>query len=297
MGFLDRLRTPEQRTEPLVFSAVEEHGRYKARDGLQLWRNGFALVDDFGRFLSWDAPEITGADSMICRVAGVSHRARDLQRKEFSPGHPLVLRPEPENPYDPNAVGAWDQSGRVQIGFLPREKAPGVAASFRRRQPKAAMVLQELRKSEDGERVSLVILIHPLGPVQLELEEGKPAPDEESSTPKRRRDPDGPGMVRGWHFTEWVEAVKELRRRGDEPAAQELLLQLVDATEAEARVDGYGVAPWYYEQLAISYRKGGELEKEVAILERYATQRHAPGASPPKLLERLEKAKQRLGRQ
>ena len=116
--------------------------------------------------------------------------------------------------------------------------------------------------------------------------------EEEITAPSR--DPSGPGMVEGKHFTEWADTVKELRRQGDEEAAEELLLALVDATEAEARAEGYGVAPWYYEQLAISYRKRGEPEKEVAILERYAAQQHAPGVKPPKLLERFENAKRRL---
>lgn len=107
----------------------------------------------------------------------------------------------------------------------------------------------------------------------------------------------GPGTVRGRHFTQWVETVKGLRRRDEEEAAEELLLALIDATEAEDRVEGMGVAPWYYEQLAISYRKRGQAEKEVAVLERYAAQRHAPGVKPPKLLRRLETARKRLSEQ
>ena len=111
-----------------------------------------------------------------------------------------------------------------------------------------------------------------------------------------RREP-GPGTVRGRHFTEWVETVKDLRRRDDEEAAEELLLALIDATEAEDQVEGMGVAPWYYEQLAISYRKRGWPDKEVAILKRYAAQKHAPGVKPPKLLQRLERAQRRLPEQ
>lgn len=178
MGFLDRFRTPEPRTEPIVFSAVEESGTYKARDGTKLWREGYALVDDFGRFLRWDAPEITSVDSMICRVAGVSRRTRELQRDEFAPGRPLLLRPEPDNPHDRNAVGVWDEAGQAQVGYLPREKAHEVSASFRRRRPKGAMVLQELRDSKDGQRVALVILVGPLGPVQLEIERDEPDADD-----------------------------------------------------------------------------------------------------------------------
>lgn len=98
------------------------------------------------------------------------------------------------------------------------------------------------------------------------------------------------GFVRGRHYTEYVEEVKVLRRSEREVEAERLLLELIDATEAEARAQKWGVAPWYYEQLAISYRKQGNPQCEVDILERYARQ----GSVPPELITRLEKAKARL---
>jgi hypothetical protein len=104
-----------------------------------------------------------------------------------------------------------------------------------------------------------------------------------------------PGFVSGRHYTAYVDHVKELRRQGDEVPAEKLLLRLVEATEAEAREEGWGVAPWYYEQLAISYRKRGNIACEIAILERFVRQQHASGVLPPQLLKRLEKARQ-LGR-
>jgi hypothetical protein len=63
------------------------------------------------------------------------------------------------------------------------------------------------------------------------------------------------GRVRGQHYTDYVEDVRELHRSDKNEAAERLLLELVDATEEESRVLGTGVAPWYYEQLAIIYRK------------------------------------------
>jgi hypothetical protein len=67
------------------------------------------------------------------------------------------------------------------------------------------------------------------------------------------------------------------------------------ATEAESIKEKIGVAPWYYGELAILYRKHKEYPKEVAILERFAKQKHSPGVMPAKLLERLEKAKKLAG--
>lgn len=101
------------------------------------------------------------------------------------------------------------------------------------------------------------------------------------------------GSVEGLHYTDYVERVKELKREERYPEAISLLLNLVDATEAEARAagQGWGVAPWYYEQLAIIYRKEKRFTDEVAILERYEAQPKAPGAGPSKLADRLAKAR------
>lgn len=103
------------------------------------------------------------------------------------------------------------------------------------------------------------------------------------------------GSVESSYYTDHVERVKQLKREKRHPEAIELLLKLVDATENESKVagEGWGVAPWYYEQLAIIYRKEKRYGEEVAILERYQAQPKAPGVGPTKLAECLEKAKQR----
>jgi hypothetical protein len=101
-----------------------------------------------------------------------------------------------------------------------------------------------------------------------------------------------PGYYNGRHFTTYISDVKNLKRLGELIAAEKLLLELIAAIEAENAADGGGVAPWYYEELAKIYRKQKDYAKEVAILERYASQKHAPGSKPPELLERLDKARQ-----
>ena len=98
-----------------------------------------------------------------------------------------------------------------------------------------------------------------------------------------------PGYVEGRHFSEYVDRVRRLRRRHREDQAIALLLRLVAATEAEAKASGGGVAPWYYWQLAVAYRKLGRRRDEIRILERFSRQKHAPGARPPKLMARLAK--------
>ena len=104
------------------------------------------------------------------------------------------------------------------------------------------------------------------------------------------------GSVNGKHYTDSVEEVKQLKREGRIKEAIAILLSSVDATEKESKFAGpdWGVAPWYYEQLAILYRKEKQYQKEVEILERYAGQPKAPGAGSQKLATRLEKAKELL---
>jgi hypothetical protein len=98
------------------------------------------------------------------------------------------------------------------------------------------------------------------------------------------------------HYTEFVEEVKTLKREGRLDEAEQILLRCCDATEHEAAVMSWGgPAPWYYEQLAIIYRKQKAPRKEVAILERYVSNtgiaeanRNTTGSQ---LLQRLEKAR------
>ena len=101
------------------------------------------------------------------------------------------------------------------------------------------------------------------------------------------------GFVDGEHFTAYVEEVKRLKREKRHEEAIALLLKLIYATEAESRDPGGAdrVAPWYYEQLAIIYRKERRFADEVAILERYEDQCNQLGRSAGRLAERLTKAR------
>lgn len=103
-------------------------------------------------------------------------------------------------------------------------------------------------------------------------------------------------LVRGRHFTRWVDSIRQLKRDGNVDDALILALECVDATEREARVRGLSPAPAYTEMAAIIYRQRGDLDSEIAIIERYLAGRSSaptanPGARNGKLAERLEKAK------
>jgi len=108
------------------------------------------------------------------------------------------------------------------------------------------------------------------------------------------------GLVDGVHYVDYVETVKQLKRDRRHAEAIELLLRLIDATEAEAKTAqqlGYdrGVAPAYYKELAIVYRKEKRFTDEVGILERYERQPKARGEMPAELARRLVKARELAG--
>ncbi len=117
-----------------------------------------------------------------------------------------------------------------------------------------------------------------------------------SNVEPKRHSVEAAGCVDGSHYTDFVERVKQLKRAERHEEAIALLLKLVEAIEEESRAagEGWGVAPWYFEQLAILYRKEKRYADEVSILERYEAQPKAPGAGPMRLAERLEKARQKL---
>jgi hypothetical protein len=224
------------------------------------------------------------------RVAGESHCQSvlaQLQRRcvpgpEGRPSFPVALVPEPTNPYDQHAVAVISDVGRV--GYLPREDARRYGASLR------ALLAQGfdgascvgLLNGGDRDRPNFGVSLCVAYPEDCEIHLGIRGTDGKPTS----------GRVRGRHFTEYVEDVKRMRREGEDESAERLLLELVDAVEEEAHSMGYGVAPWYYEQLAIIARKRKDAVAEVAILERFVGAPRAPGAGPGKLVDRLEKARQ-----
>ena len=57
---------------------------------------------------------------LSCHVAGFGHWYGALVTNKLRPGKKLVLKGEPDNPYDPNAVSVW--CGSTKIGFVPRSR-------------------------------------------------------------------------------------------------------------------------------------------------------------------------------
>lgn len=239
-------------------------------------------------------------------VVGESHYQDALEsiaggRSEDGANHPTValLVPEPNNRYDHNAVGVWIDG--KQVGYLSRDNAeilqPCILKAISTTHRQVACNARVVGGWDRGGRdrghfgVRLYVDLSDFDVDADDLDGDWEEPDRGNGRSGRSAPRTGPGTLDGRHYTECADDVRNLRRDGKDEEAERLLLRLVDATEEEAKAQKWGVAPWYYEQLAIIYRKRKDLDAEVRILERFARQPHAPGATPPKLLERLQKAR------
>lgn len=264
----------------------------------------------------WDAPGnfISGEShykAALTALAGPPRREGYL-----TPVKVAIVR-EPTNAYDSNAFRA-EVDGH-HIGYLARHIAAQLADPLDAASCGRFEVCGILRGgSADAPNIGIHVWLSrrlSRGPEIMQRDEGGlvswPPYDDEGKEPasdsvRRRASPGvstdpsshssrvGPGYLRGSHYTEYVDQVKELRRSGLADEAEELLLELIAATEAEAKAKSLGVAPWYYEQLAILYSKRHEKDHEIAILERFARAPHAPGASVSKLLARVSKKRAAL---
>lgn len=266
-----------------------------------------------GRWRGWDPP--------LNLVAGESHHEEALRRIAGPPrqGGWLVpceaeLRREPDNRYDEAAIAVYIEGGKV--GYVCADACGELAAAMDGGRWQRVARVPALVRGGWPDKPNLGVM---LWLQRAEVRTGlrgvdwalmverfpsrgwPPKPDEgvpvlavvPSDTGRRRRrlasrrgrEPRMPPLVD--HYTAYVEDVGELKRRGRLEDAERLLLALVEACEEEARQEGLGVPPWYYEQLAIVRRKRLDFDGELEVLERFAAQLHAPGVGTPKLLKRL----------
>lgn len=211
-----------------------------------------------------------------------------------------MLVAEHDNPYDAHAV--WVSIDGRKVGHLAREDAEAFWPLVARVQ--AAGRVAHCRADIYGgwntsptDRGDYRVTLYASGPdgqanLLARVLDGKSKADIAAARPALSPGSEtGPGVIRGHHHSAWHAEVDRLRDIGDQSAAVGLLLQIVDATEAESRAEGFGVAPAAYEKLAVIYRQRKDQPREAAILERYAGQQRAPGALPPKLLKRLARIK------
>jgi len=113
---------------------------------------GYRVVDQVEA--DWSDADLDDAGVHVLRVVGVSHRSEAVQVAAFSPGEPVILMPEPDNPYDPWALGVRDVGLGLQVGYVAAVRSRALVEEMRFR-PLHALVLREHRAR--GVRVGLGI--------------------------------------------------------------------------------------------------------------------------------------------
>lgn len=210
-------------------------------------------------------------------VAGVSHRRQDAVSFAKAKNIWLEFERDQENQYDKNAIkmigcskGFFGTKRRF-IGYVPKDFATNIVENDFLSQTKPRLL-----KTYIGDNGYVEILFQLLG------SKGKKS---EYTSKKSYEYEDS---------AQYIDRVKQLKNEKNYSEAIELLLKLVNDTkqDAKAKGPGWGVSPWYYEQLAILYRKEKRYNDEVAILEQYENQPKAPGVSQQKLADRLLKARE-----
>ena len=75
-------------------------------------------------------------ETLYSKVAGVTFEGRQSVIAEMIGNEQVMLKPEPENKFDPNAIAVWvafppeAQRESAQIGYLPKEIAAKVAPNI-----------------------------------------------------------------------------------------------------------------------------------------------------------------------
>jgi hypothetical protein len=138
-------------------------------DGGVVWIAGYQLIDrETGRYLARDAPELKQERLYVAGVAGAgAHHAEALASEAVAPGARLVLRRDPDNPHDPNAIQVHPSDGGDQVGWVPRELAAELAPGLDAGDSWSAVVLREQRRSPRDPRHGLTMLIAPAEEIEL----------------------------------------------------------------------------------------------------------------------------------
>ena len=212
-------------------------------------------------------------------VSGINFRKSNTVSFIKSNSLQIELEREPSNNHDSNAIKVigivkrlFGQK-RLHLGYVPKEVAQKLVSSGF-----DLLVLPRLHKTFLGSDNYTEIDIQILGPAGKKYEFNPPV---ESNAD---------------NFSDYVPRIKQLKSENKFAEAERLLIECVEWTEDESSKDGAGVAPWYYNQLAIIYRKQKKPLAELAILERYDNQIKAPGRMPAQLKLRLEKARHKLNK-
>lgn len=234
-------------------------------------------------------------------VVGESHYQRALARiagPKTEEGYCLPvqieLRREPTNPHDKNAVQCLI-NGEL-VGYINREGARALQplllkyekAGYR---PFVQGYITGGWSRPGGDEGHYGVKLGEPSAYRTSGDDADDIEEEDSEQPKL-------GLYAGKHYTEYVDLVTQLMRDGEFNAAEKLLLKLLDVVEEEAKARGWPLPRWYYERLAVLYRKQKRFADEVSVLERYVNfPQPTPIEDDHPLVQRLTKARKLLQQQ
>jgi hypothetical protein len=158
--------------DPAVVDVAFEERYWYPHDGGVVWVAGYQLVDrESGRYLARDAEPVVAAGLIVVNVAGAArhHAAALADEDAVAPGRPLLLRRDPDNTHDPNAIAVHPAGGGAQLGWVPREVAVDVAADLDAGRPWAAVAMRERRPSPRDPRSGLTMLLAPAPAIELRV--------------------------------------------------------------------------------------------------------------------------------
>jgi HIRAN domain len=163
----------DAKRSPITVRVLEDTHPYATADGSTWWSGGYTPIstDDHGDdHFTRLGEHLCNSRVLYCKIAGAQHYPAALHGSLFKPGSTALLRPEPENPYDPNAVGIWDPSGSMQAGYIPADHSANVTSRILAGEQLIAYVLREIRcQSRSGPRAALHALVMPTGELHLSI--------------------------------------------------------------------------------------------------------------------------------
>jgi hypothetical protein len=141
-------------------AVIAEERYWYPEDGGVLWLAGYTVVDPgTGAYLARDAPELAARGLRVAGVAGAGrHHPGALASDAAAPGRPLVLRRDPANVHDANAI-AVDTAAGEQLGWVPRELAAELAPRLDAGEAWSAVALRETRASPRDPRTAVTMLL------------------------------------------------------------------------------------------------------------------------------------------
>lgn len=121
--------------------------------------------------LNWyTLPRSDGLESI--QVVGCSHYLSNLQQSCFYVGAKVLLVPEKDNKYDPNAIAVWDINKRFKIGYIPKEEAKRINKKIANGEIETSIIMWE--STHEDQTVSFrLLLIGPNASIRLPSRQSK----------------------------------------------------------------------------------------------------------------------------